>query len=76
MSEKERITQPTMGSNKPGAETNEVLGKGETAGTDTQLRLAAMSTQKKSKDENDKKEKKKQDKKGGKDLPTRGKIGK
>lgn len=46
MSEKEKITQPTMGSNKPGSETTEQSGKGISAGTDTQTRLAALNTSK------------------------------
>ena len=36
MSEKEKITQPTMGSNKTGYKTTEQRGKGISAGTDTQ----------------------------------------
>lgn len=57
MSEKERITQPTSGSNKPGTETTEKKGKGVSAGTDTQTRLTALNTSKnkKAKNKDDKK---------------------
>lgn len=48
MSEKERITQPTMGSNDLGSETPKTTGSGLPSGTDTQTRLAALSTDKKS----------------------------
>ncbi|HEV2831061.1 MAG TPA: hypothetical protein VGW31_03710 [Hanamia sp.] len=47
MSEKERITQPTMGSNDLGSETPENASSGLPSGTDTQTRLAALSTDKK-----------------------------
>ena len=47
MSEKERITQPTMGSNDLGSETPETRSSGLPSGTDTQTRLAALSTDKK-----------------------------
>ena len=47
MSEKERITQPTMGSNDSGSETPENPSSGLPSGTDTQTRLAALSTDKK-----------------------------
>lgn len=47
MSEKERITQPTMGSNDLGSETPENASSGVPSGTDTQTRLAALSTDKK-----------------------------
>ena len=60
MSEKERISRPTSGSNKPGTETTEIMGKGISAGTDTQTRLAALNTSKnkKTKSKEDKKNKK------------------
>lgn len=51
MAEKDRITDPTSGSNEPGSETPEQRGKGMPAGTDTQTRLAAASAQKKKEDE-------------------------
>ena len=44
MAEKENITSPTMGSNQLGTETIEDHDKGVSAGTDTQLHLAALST--------------------------------
>lgn len=47
MLEKRRITQPTMGSNDLGSETPETKGSGLPSGTDTQTRLAALSTGKK-----------------------------
>jgi hypothetical protein len=47
MSEKDRITQPTMGSNDLGSDTPEKRGSGLPSGTDTQTRLAALSTEKK-----------------------------
>lgn len=47
MAEKEKITNPSMGSNELGSETEErVEGKGVSAGTDTQLRMAALDSQK------------------------------
>jgi len=52
MSEKERITRPTSGSNKLGTETTEKRGKGISAGTDTQTRLAALNTSKNKKTKN------------------------
>ena len=54
MSERERMTQPTSGSNKPGTEKR---GKGISAGTDTQTRLDALNTSKnkKAKNKDDKK---------------------
>ena len=52
MAEKERITNPSMGSNELGAETNEELSTGISAGTDTQLKLAALSGKKHKKDKN------------------------
>lgn len=47
MSEKQRISRPTSGSNKLGTETNEIEGSGLSSGTDTQTKLAALSTKKK-----------------------------
>ena len=52
MAEKERITSPSMGSNELGSETNEEVSTGVSSGTDTQLHLAALSTQKGEKDKN------------------------
>lgn len=49
MAEKEKITRPTMGSNEVGEETEERRGKGMPAGTDTQTKLAALSTENKNK---------------------------
>ena len=52
MAEKERITNPSMGSNELGSETPEKRGSGVSAGTDTQTQMAALSAQiKKEKDE-------------------------
>lgn len=76
MSERDRITEPSMGSNKLGTETNRIYGEGISAGTDTQMKLAALSTEKKAKDEKEKEEKKKQNKKDGKDLPGKPKTDK
>jgi hypothetical protein len=45
MAEKENITSPSMGSNALGTETVEDHDKGVSAGTDTQLHLAALSTE-------------------------------
>lgn len=53
MADKERITQPSLGSNELGAETQETHPEsGISVGTDTQLHLAAL-TGKKNKDIND-----------------------
>jgi hypothetical protein len=49
MSEKQRISRPSSGSNMLGTETNEIEGSGLSAGTDTQTKLAALSTKKKHK---------------------------
>jgi hypothetical protein len=47
MAGKERITQPSSGSNELGSETQETHPKtGISAGTDTQLHLAALSGKK------------------------------
>jgi hypothetical protein len=55
MAEKERITNPSMGSNEVGTETNEDRQSGGlSAGTDTQLNLAAAGGKKNKHDrEND-----------------------
>lgn len=56
MAEKDRISQPTQGSEKPGTETTETHSRGISAGTDTQTQLAAASAQqKKEKDQQKKK---------------------
>lgn len=47
MSEKERISNPSMGSNKLGSETREQAGTGMPAGSDTQTRIAALDADKK-----------------------------
>ena len=47
MAEKERITNPSMGSNPVGEETNKRRGSGVPAGSDTQTQLAAISAQRK-----------------------------
>lgn len=52
MAEKERITSPSMGSNDLGRETPEVEGKGISEGTDTQLHMAALASQKDKKKKN------------------------
>jgi hypothetical protein len=44
MADREQITQPSLGSNELGTETNDThLESGISAGTDTQLHLAAKS---------------------------------
>lgn len=44
MADREQITQPSLGSNELGTETNDThLKSGVSAGTDTQLHLAAHS---------------------------------
>lgn len=53
MSEKERISNPSMGSNKVGSETRETKGSGMPAGTDTQTQMAALSKKKEKSDIND-----------------------
>lgn len=56
MAEKERITNPSMGSNELGTETTEVRGSGISGGTDTLTQMAALSAQiKKEKDEQESK---------------------
>ena len=52
MAEKERITNPSMGSNELGTQTNEEVSTGVSAGTDTQLHLAALSTENSDKNKN------------------------
>lgn len=47
MAEKERITDPTSGSNELGSETEKISGTGVSAGTDTQTQMAALSAQRK-----------------------------
>ncbi|MGN6530344.1 MAG: hypothetical protein ACTHK0_01145 [Ginsengibacter sp.] len=46
MDETERITDPSMGSNELGSETREEVHTGVSAGTDTQLFLAAAGGKK------------------------------
>lgn len=46
MDEKERITNPSMGSNELGTETNEGEYSGVSAGSDTQLHLASAGGKK------------------------------
>jgi hypothetical protein len=49
MADREQITQPTLGSNEVGTETNDThLRSGISTGTDTQLHLAAKSGNKNS----------------------------
>jgi hypothetical protein len=60
MADKERITDPSMGSNELGTETNEDRATGGlSAGTDTQLHLTALGHKKhpRKKEINDQKEK-------------------
>lgn len=52
MPEKEKITSPSMGSNELGNETDEETSTGVSAGTDTQLHLAALSGKKHKKNKN------------------------
>lgn len=61
MAEKERITNPSMGSNKLGEETNEIESAGVSAGSDTQLMITALGGKKHKRklDPNDEKEKEK-----------------
>ncbi len=54
MADTERITQPSQGSNDVGAEKNDTqITGGISAGTDTQLHLAAKSGNKHKKNVND-----------------------
>ena len=46
MSDNERTTQPSLGSNDLGTETNDTHVTGVSSGTDTQLHLAAKSSKK------------------------------
>ncbi len=46
MDEKERIVNPSMGSNELGSETQEELPTGVSAGTDTQLEITALAGKK------------------------------
>ena len=53
MPDTDRITQPSSGSNELGTETNDTPSTGHiSAGTDTQLHLAALSGKKDKKDKN------------------------
>ena len=54
MPDREQVTQPSLGSNELGTETNDThLNSGVSAGTDTQLHLAAKSGKKNKKNKND-----------------------
>ncbi len=54
MADREQITQPSSGSNELGTETNDThLTSGVSAGSNTQLHLAAMSGKKHKKNIND-----------------------
>ena len=54
MADREQITQPSLGSNELGTETNDThLESGISAGTDTQLHLAAESGNKRKKKNNE-----------------------
>ena len=55
MPEKERITNPSMGSNELGKETTEKRGSGISGGTDTLTQMAALSAQKKKEEDGDNK---------------------
>lgn len=46
MAEKERITNPSMGSNELGSETSEEVHTGVSAGSDTQLHITALAGKK------------------------------
>lgn len=46
MAEKEKITNPSMGSNELGDETREEVSTGVSSGTDTQLKLTALGGKK------------------------------
>ncbi|MGN6249382.1 MAG: hypothetical protein ACTHNG_13600 [Ginsengibacter sp.] len=46
MPEKERIVNPSMGSNEVGSETREEAPTGVSAGTDTQLEITALGGKK------------------------------
>lgn len=47
MAEKEKITNPSMGSNELGDETREEVSTGGSSGSDTQLELTALGGKKK-----------------------------
>ncbi|MEO5909153.1 MAG: hypothetical protein ABIR50_11535 [Ginsengibacter sp.] len=67
MADKERITNPSMGSNELGTETNEKRQTGGlSSGTDTQLRLTALGGKKHKKEKkiNDNTKEKKSRKQG------------
>lgn len=53
MADTERVTQPSQGSNELGTETNDTHLANVSAGTDTQLHLAAKSGNKHNKNIND-----------------------
>jgi hypothetical protein len=53
MADNERITQPSLGSNDVGAETGDTHLTGISAGTDTQLHIAAKKGNKHKKNVND-----------------------
>ena len=53
MADNEKTTQPSLGSNDLGAETNDSHITGVSSGTDTQLHLAAKSGNKHKKNIND-----------------------
>jgi len=53
MSDIEKTTQPSLGSNDLGTETNDTQVTGISSGTDTQLHLAAKSGKKHRKNVND-----------------------
>lgn len=52
MAEKERITDPSMGSNELGSETSEEIHTGVSAGSDTQLHITALAGKKHKKEHN------------------------
>ena len=66
MAEKERITDPTSGSNEVGNETEKIRGTGISAGTDTQTEMAALSAQRKKEKMNVDKSEKRTEKKDSK----------
>lgn len=54
MADREQITQPSLGSNELGTETNDThLTSGVSAGSNTQLHMAAKSGKKHNKNVND-----------------------
>ena len=53
MSDTERTTQPSLGSNDLGTETNDTHLAGVSSGTDTQLHLAAKRDKKRTQNVND-----------------------